>query len=87
MVYKHISAVSNGQLSPAGHTNLVSVSVNTGASGAILKIYDGVSAAGTLVAQIDASVVGSYWFGGTRLANGLFFDLSVGNADVTIVWG
>lgn len=88
MVYKHIAATSTGILSPQTHTNLVCVTVNTGAASAILKLYDGQdSTSGTLVAQIDASVGGAYWFGGARLSKGLYFDLSGGNADITIVFG
>lgn len=88
MVFKHLSATGTGAISPANSTTvLVSVTVNTAASSAVLKLYDGQDNTGTLVAQIDASAQGNYWFGGVRLHAGLYYDLSGGNADITIVHG
>ena len=62
---------------------LWTVNVNTGAAGAILKIYEGGSASGILVATIDASTKSGQSFG-VYMKDGIFLDLSVGNADCTI---
>lgn len=82
---KHVAAISSGQV--VGGVNawptLWSVNVNTAAGSAVLKIYNGTSAAGELIASIDASGKGSYVYG-VGLKDGIFYDLSGGNADVTI---
>lgn len=66
-----------------GAAILWTVNVNTGAAGAILKIYDGTSSSGTLIATIDASTKSSHAFG-VMCNKGIFVDLSVGTADCTI---
>jgi hypothetical protein len=81
--YSVIKTVTTKVVAPGGPAALWTVNVNTGAAGAILKIYDGTSSAGTLVATIDASTKSSQCFG-VRCPNGIFADLSVGTADCTI---
>lgn len=82
--YFPIRTVSNKQLGAAGgNTLLGTVNVGTGAATAVLKLYDGVDATGTLVSSIDASAKGSYAFF-VRCPKGLFVDLSGGTADCTI---
>ena len=84
LTYRTIRTVSSAQLASAnGDAELWTVNVNTSAASAVLKIYDGTSTSGTLVAQIDASNQGSYCYG-VRCKNGIFADLSGGNADCTI---
>lgn len=81
---KHLSATGTGILAPAGgDAELWTVNINTGAASATLKIYDGTSATGTLVAQIDATTKSSHCYG-IFCRGGIYYDLSGGNADVTI---
>lgn len=83
-VYRPIRTVSNFAVGgPGSAVTLGTVNVDTAAASAVLKIYDGTSASGTLVASIDASAKGSYTYL-TRLPNGMFVDLSGGTADCTI---
>lgn len=83
-----IKTVSTKLITPSGTKicTLGSVNVNTGAPAAVLKIYDGQDATGTLYATIDASTKSSQFFG-VQFANGIFLDLSGGAADCTIGWG
>lgn len=84
IVGKNVTAVNTGQLALQGGTIFWNVNINTGAAGAVLKIYDGVDAAtGTLLATIDCGTVGSLWYG-IYCPKGLFYAMSVANADVTI---
>lgn len=66
-----------------GPGTLWTVNINSGSAGAILKIYNGTSASGTLVAQIDASSKSGHSYG-IYCREGIFLDLSVGAADCTI---
>jgi hypothetical protein len=82
--YAHISATGNLSVAPSGGgAALWNVTVNKGASGAILTVYDGTDNTGTVVATIDASAVCNLWYG-ALCKNGIFCVLSVGNADVTV---
>lgn len=83
--YKHLSATGTGTIigGPNSWPVLWSVNVNTAAGSAVLKIYNGTSASGELVASIDASGKGSFVYG-VAMKDGIFYDLSGGNADVTI---
>jgi hypothetical protein len=82
--YVRIASVSSATVAPSGGgAEVWTVNVNTGAASAILKIYDGTSASGTLVATIDASSKSSHCFG-VLCPNGIFWDLSGGTADCTI---
>lgn len=82
--YKRIAAIGNLPVAPAnGSSVLWTVNVNTGAVSAVLTIYDGTSASGTVVAVIDAASKGS-WTYGVLCDDGIFAVLSGGNADVTI---
>lgn len=86
--YYHTAATATKKLADAGTSvTLVAINVNTGAASAVLTVYDGVDATGTVVATIDASAKGSYWFGGVRLPAGLCVVLSGGTADVTVTFG
>jgi hypothetical protein len=68
-----------------GGAVLWSVNVNTGGSGAILKIYNDTTSAtaSNCVATIACTNQGSFWYG-IRCPNGIFAAISVANADVTI---
>ncbi len=59
------------------------VNVNTGATSAVLTIYNSATASGTPVAIIDASAPISRCYG-VYCPDGIFVDLSGGNADVTV---
>lgn len=82
--YKRIAATGTGIIANQNsNTELWSVNVNTGAASAVFKIYDGTSASGTLVATIDASTKSSHAYG-VICNGGVYYDLSGGNADVTV---
>lgn len=82
--YDVLRSTGTKLVAPAsGSACLWTANINTGATNAVLKIYDGVSTAGTLVATIDASTKSSHAFGVT-CNNGIFLDLSGGNADCTV---
>ena len=66
------------------HTKLMSVNVGTSNAGATIKIYDGDATSGTLVANIDASAKGSYWYGGIRLTKGITVVVASATIDATI---
>lgn len=85
MALRSASISTAGNLSVApGAGELWSVNINTGAAGAVLKIYNNTSAvAGDLIATIDASATACFWYG-IYCPKGIFAVLSVGNADVTI---
>lgn len=59
------------------------MNVNTGATSAVVTIYNAESASGTPVAVIDASAPISRCYA-IYCPGGIFVDLSGGNADVTI---
>jgi hypothetical protein len=67
-------------------TRLAHINVGTAAASAVLTVYDGQSASGSVVASIDCSAVGRYEFDAV-LKNGLFCVLSGGNARVTVSAG
>ena len=79
--FKRFSTVASGRVSGPG--TLWTVNVNTGATSAVLTIYNSDAASGTPVAVIDASSPSSRAYG-VYCSNGIFVDLSGGNADVTI---
>lgn len=82
--YKRIASTGTGVITGANsNAELWSININTGASSAIFKVYDGTSASGTLVATIDASTKSSHAYG-VICNGGIFYDLSGGNADVTV---
>lgn len=82
--YRHVSTISSGLIAPTSSGAVLwNVNVNTGSAGALLKIYDGTSTSGTLVASIDCSQIATLWYA-VYCPSGIFFDLSVGAADVTI---
>lgn len=82
--YKRIATTSTGIIASANsNTELWSVNINTGATSAVFKLYDGTSASGTLIATIDASTKSSHAYG-VLCNGGIFFDLSGGNADITV---
>jgi hypothetical protein len=85
IAFKHVAAIGSGKIAePQGGAIFWNVNINTAAAGAILKIYNNVSAvAADLICQIDCGATGSFWFG-IYCQNGIFYDLSVGNPDVTI---
>ena len=87
MRYRAIASVGTGLIAEEdGGATLWTVNVNTGAPSAILKIYDGESAAGTLIAEIDASSKSSVAYG-CLCDDGIYWQLSGGNAQVTIGYG
>jgi hypothetical protein len=69
----------------AGQSSIIVANVYTGATGAILKIYDGTSAGGTLIATIDASSKSSHLIM-RKCETGIFLDLSVAAADCAITY-
>lgn len=82
--YATIKTVTTRQVSgTGGGAVLWTVNVNTGAAGAVLKIYDGVNVNGILVATIDASTKSSHSYG-VMCNEGIFLDLSIGAADCTV---
>lgn len=65
---------------------LLQVNINTAAASAVLTLYNGVSTTGTKCATIDCSSSSSRSLTfGTRHSNGLYGQLTGGNADVSIV--
>ena len=80
-----MNTISSGVAAGANSGAILwNVNVNTAASGGILKIYNATSAsAPDLLAQIDCSQMGSFWYG-LYCPKGIFYDLSVSTPDVTI---
>ncbi len=83
--YLHLTA--SGQTKNTGGAGsaaeLWTVNVNTGASSAVVTIYDGPAASNVVVAVIDCSVIRSLCYG-VRCGNGVYAVASGGNADVTV---
>lgn len=80
----HVSTITTGVVAQASGSVLWSVNINTAGSGGLLKIYNNVSAvAADLIASIDLTNQGSYWYG-VYCEKGIFYALSVAAADVTI---
>lgn len=77
----HLNAAAN--YGPAGgkgsFARLGNVEVTTSAAAAVITIYDGQDATGTVVAVIDASVKGHYAFD-CLLKNGIFAVVSGSSA-------
>jgi len=67
-----------------GHPRLIAINVNKGAASAVVTVYNGASAAGSVVATIDASAASSHWYGGIRCPNGLEVVQSGGASDFTV---
>ena len=80
----NITTITTKQVS-AGEADLVCVVVNTGAAGAICKIFDGIANTGLPVASIDASAPNTFFYGCTCLS-GITAVTSVGSADITVVY-
>lgn len=79
--YTHINAAGSTQaLSGAGV--LMGVTINTGASGATVALYDGTSTAGKEIAVISAEAPGGLSYG-VPVAAGLFVVVT-GSPDITI---
>lgn len=78
----HLSATGTVFAAP-GPGMLGTVNVNTGASSAVVTIYNNTSAAGVVVATIDASAACTRVYA-CRLSKGITWVLSGGNADVTV---
>lgn len=84
LTYTHLSAQGNASVALAdGGARLFTVNVNTGATSAVLTIYNGTDANGDVVAVIDASAAGSFFYG-VKCNDGIYAALSGGDADVTI---
>lgn len=82
--WQHLGATGTITVSADGaYAQLVSVNVGTGAASAVLTVSNRASPA-VVVAVIDCSAKGSYWYGGARLQGGLSAVLTGGNADVTV---
>lgn len=82
---KVITAIGNLAVA-TGVCTLWTVNINTGATSAVLTIYDNTAGSGTKLATIDASSKSSHVYG-VGAATGIYAVLSGGNADVTIGWG
>jgi hypothetical protein len=69
-----------------GPAELGIININTGATSAVLTVYNNASAgSGTKIATIDASAANSFVFG-VRCHLGITVVLSGGNADVTVCY-
>lgn len=91
--YVHMQGTSTaGPFGGTGaHVRLRYVNINTAQASAVVNIYDGKDATGTLVASIDASSASGRQmnFADSRLRNGLFVQVTGGsgnNPDVTVVY-
>jgi len=73
----------------SGLGQLISVTINKkGLTGNTLKVYDGLDATGTLLADIDTTTALGTFLYDTIVATGIFVDMATGTAaDVTIVFG
>ncbi len=83
-------ATSGQNVGPVGGLNswtfLKRIVIGTGAASAVVTVYDGQSASGTVIATIDASAKGFYDFE-CVCKNGVFVALTGGNADTTVIAG
>ncbi|MHB8742561.1 MAG: hypothetical protein ACYC9L_05485 [Sulfuricaulis sp.] len=79
---------ATGDVSYKGsHATLHSVAINTPGSSALLKVYDGTSTTGTLLASIDCSPSTARTSAlnyDLRCANGVYAVLTGANADITL---
>lgn len=81
--HKHIGGAGSGLVAAAnGGATLWSVSVNTAASASSIAVYDGMDNTGVLIATIDCSIPGSYWYG-VLCNRGIAYVLT-GTPDITI---
>lgn len=78
----HISATGSA-LILANQGNVAAVNVNTGASSAVLTLYDGLDNTGNVAAVIDASSSCSKVYL-VHFHTGIYYTLAGGNADITI---
>jgi hypothetical protein len=81
--YKNLNAAGS-TLIKAGVGQLVDVTVNTGASGSSIALYDGTSVTGTPIATIDPAANGCFLFG-VQFNTGLFAVVT-GTPDITVVY-
>lgn len=83
-MYRSQRIASTGSLLVSGAgAELGIVNINTGATSATLTLYNNTSAAGEVIAIIDASTEGCYAYGAQQ-SRGIFAVLAGGNADCTI---
>lgn len=80
--FRHIAAQGTVPVTE-GRAALMTVNVNTGATSAVLTIYNGTAIAANKVAVIDASTASSKGFG-VQCEAGILAVLAGGDADVTI---
>jgi hypothetical protein len=82
----HLSAAGTTLLK-TGAGMIVSISINNpAASGSLLTVYDGTSAAGTVMAIADCTKqTANVGFAGWPFVTGCFLNLT-GAPDITIVW-
>jgi hypothetical protein len=66
-----------------GPCELGIINVNTGASSAVVTVYDNTAGSGTKIATIDAAAANSFVYG-RRCSVGLTIVVSGGAADVTV---
>jgi hypothetical protein len=88
MHLRHVNVAATGSAKVAeanGGAIFWNVNINKTAASAVLKVYNNTSAvAADLVCTIDcATTIGSLWYA-IYCPKGIFYDLSGGNADVTI---
>jgi hypothetical protein len=69
--YLNISAATAGTQVKTGQGQLLTVAINNAASGSIITLYDGTSASGTPIAQIDGDVQVSLAYG-LEFSKGLY---------------
>jgi hypothetical protein len=82
--YKNLE--STAAVSVAGPVRLHRVIINTATATAVVKVYDGTSTSGTLVATIDGASKSNHDFGGALLAGGLYVDQTVAASKLTVVY-
>ncbi len=77
-------ATANDDATFPAHTQLWTVTVGTAAASAVVTVYNGTATTDEVKAVIDASAVGQYRFYGARFPNGLYVQLTAGNAKVSV---
>jgi predicted nucleic acid-binding OB-fold protein len=83
--YKNLADVAATTLK-SGAGVLHSITVNKGATGAVVTVYDNTSAATTKIATINAvSTLTSYLYD-CAFTTGLTIDIATGAADITITY-
>lgn len=80
---KSLTATGSGTIASAPGAVFAYVNVGTAAASATIDIRDGTSSSATLIATIDCSATGTYWYM-AACTQGLYYNLSGGNAKVTI---